>query len=558
DSRARAGADRLGRSARPHDRAVPELRGRHAVHHHPGQPQQRDGRGLLRGRALVHRPAERRRDRRRLHVGRVLPRHRRDHRPVRLRRLPVLDRLPRRLAHRAAARRRAPAQQRQVHDGRRAGLPHAAAPGAHGGGHLDHRRVDLLPAGPDGRRRRPRQPAARRRLPGRQEHHDRGRRRPDDLLRHGRRHEGHHLGADHQGRPADDRHDAGDHPRHGQVRRERQRSAGRRGREQRQGAGVPGARAALRHRGPGHRRQARPAVAGPRARARHRRPAAHPRPLLHRPGRQGGAEVGAVGDRDHRLVLPDDDRSGLRCGGPRRPRRDHRPEPERQHGGAAAGRGDRRRLLRRRRRHRDAGDHRGRRLRDHPRRRRGADPRELGVVRPRHLRQRPQARRGQGGRGGEGGAHRRLRDRRRLHRAVDLRAAAERGLPRRPGLRGRGVGEPAGDPLQPVLEALQHHRRRRRDLRRPRGGDLPRDLLSGRVRQAGGRPGRAEHLPVHEPGHRLLLVPARQPRPGVHPVRLLLRLARHRAVEGVQRREVRRDGGPVADRSRFREGDLAL
>ena len=28
----------------------------------------------------------------------------------------------------------------------------------------------------------------------------------DDLLRHGRRHEGHHLGADRQGRAADDRH----------------------------------------------------------------------------------------------------------------------------------------------------------------------------------------------------------------------------------------------------------------------------------------------------------------------------------------------------------------
>ncbi len=41
--------------------------------------------------------------------------------------------------------------------------------------------------------------------PDDQEHHDRRCRRADDLLRHGRWHEGHHLGADRQGRPADGR-----------------------------------------------------------------------------------------------------------------------------------------------------------------------------------------------------------------------------------------------------------------------------------------------------------------------------------------------------------------
>ncbi len=48
----------------------------------------------------------------------------------------------------------------------------------------------------------------------------RGRRRADDRLRPGRRHEGHHLGADHQGRPADRR--CGSHDHHGarQVRPE--------------------------------------------------------------------------------------------------------------------------------------------------------------------------------------------------------------------------------------------------------------------------------------------------------------------------------------------------
>src|SRR4029453_14903519 len=46
-------------------------------------------------------------------------------RALQLRRLPVLDRLPRGVAGRAAAGRRAPAQHRPLHDGRRAGLPHA-------------------------------------------------------------------------------------------------------------------------------------------------------------------------------------------------------------------------------------------------------------------------------------------------------------------------------------------------------------------------------------------------------------------------------------------------
>ena len=59
--------------------------------------------------------------------------------------------------------------------------------------------VDLLPARPDGRRRRPGRAAARRRQPGRPERVDRRRRRADDLLRARRRHEGHHLGADRQG-----------------------------------------------------------------------------------------------------------------------------------------------------------------------------------------------------------------------------------------------------------------------------------------------------------------------------------------------------------------------
>jgi hypothetical protein len=61
----------------------------------------------------------------------------------------------------------------------------------------------FLPAGADGRCRWSGQPADG--CPHRQRravHHDRGRRRPDDRVRPRRRHEGHHVGADHQGRAA--------------------------------------------------------------------------------------------------------------------------------------------------------------------------------------------------------------------------------------------------------------------------------------------------------------------------------------------------------------------
>ena len=61
------------------------------------------------------------------------------------------------------------------------------------------------------------------------------------------------------------------------------------------------------------------------------------------------------------------------------------------------------------------------------------------------------------------------------------------------GVRGRRVGEPAVDHLQPVLEALQHPRRDLEHLRRPDLLRRPGDLLAGGVRQ--GR-GRRERLPV--------------------------------------------------------------
>ncbi len=106
------------------------------------------------------------------------------------------------LAGRPAARRRAAAQHRQVHDGRRARVPDAPAPGAHRGRDLHPGCVVLLPPGPDGRCRWAGQPPAGHHRRRRPVDHDRRRRHPDDRLRPRRRHEGHHLGADHQGRPA--------------------------------------------------------------------------------------------------------------------------------------------------------------------------------------------------------------------------------------------------------------------------------------------------------------------------------------------------------------------
>ena len=96
---------------------------------------------------------------------------------------------------------------------------------------------------------------------------------------------------------------------------------------------------------------------------RHRRPAAHPDALLHRAQRQGGAQVGAVGDRLDRLLLPADlhhrlRRDHLRADQPAVPRRQGRAARRRQHGGDPPGqRGRRQRLPRL---------HLGGGVRDHP------------------------------------------------------------------------------------------------------------------------------------------------------------------------------------------------
>ena len=164
-----------------------------------GPREQQDRRRLLRGRPLVHRPAERHRHRRRL--------------PVRGVASSASPGPSRSTATTASCTRSAssspgwwpccwspsccatPASSR---------WPTCSASGC--GSARSARRprprpcgLVLLPAGPDGRRRRPGRAAAQHRshAPGSARH--RRRRRADDRLRAGRRHEGHHLGADHQG-----------------------------------------------------------------------------------------------------------------------------------------------------------------------------------------------------------------------------------------------------------------------------------------------------------------------------------------------------------------------
>ncbi len=126
--------------------------------HHPGRgglgrPQDQDRGRLLRRRRRHHRHPERLGDRRRLHVGRLVPRYFRPDLPVRLRRLHVLGRLAGGLHHGSADRRRTVPQRRQVHPRRHPLLPHRSQAGARRGRHLHRGRLDLLPDRPDGRRR---------------------------------------------------------------------------------------------------------------------------------------------------------------------------------------------------------------------------------------------------------------------------------------------------------------------------------------------------------------------------------------------------------------------
>jgi hypothetical protein len=184
------------------------------------------------------------------------------------------------------------------------------------------------------------------------------RRRADDGLRAVRRHDRHHLGADHQGHHAAVRRQL--HGRRGavalrlqprgDVRRsgEDQDRPGRQGRQDAEEA----AKAGFSIMGPVQLRQ------GPDlghqlrhgADVRHRRSAAHPDALLHRAQRQGSAQVGAVGHHLDRLLLHPDLhhrlwRHHLRADQPQFPRRQGRAAGRQQHGGGAPGqRGGRQRV----------------------------------------------------------------------------------------------------------------------------------------------------------------------------------------------------------------------
>ena len=153
---------------------------------------------LLRRPPAHRRLAERLGDRRRLHVGRVVPRNHRSGRVLRLRRIHVLGRLAGRLSRRALSRRRAAAQHRQVHDGRPDLVPPARPRRPRDRGALDAGDHALLHDRADGRRRRARQFAA---AAGSEDRRDRRRRRADARLRSLRRHARDDVGADHQGGP---------------------------------------------------------------------------------------------------------------------------------------------------------------------------------------------------------------------------------------------------------------------------------------------------------------------------------------------------------------------
>ena len=110
-----------------------------------------------------------------------------------------------------------------------------------------------------------------------------------------------------------------------------------------------------------------------------------------------------------------------------------------------------------------------------------------------------QARPGDGrGVRGPGRAHHGGRDRDRRDPRRHPGQRPEHRLPGGAGVRGRGVGEPADDPLLAVLEAVQHPRRAVQHLRRADQLRHADHLLAGRVREAGGS--RHDRQPVDDQG----------------------------------------------------------
>ena len=196
---------------------------------------------------------------------------------------------------------------------------------------------------------------------------------------------------------------------------------------------------------------------------------------------------------------------------------DIRAESRRQHGGSATRRGTRRGRHRARCRH-ARGDRRGR-LRHHPCG--GGRPDAGGVVvaGARPVRERDQEGEGHRQAGGQGRPDRGGVHRRGVDRAGHPGAIAERGVPGGDCVCHRGVGEPAGDPVLAVLEAVQHPGRDLGDLRRAVLCAGAAGLLAERLRWRGQRHHRQGGQPDQRSGDQLRLVPVEQPGPGVDPAR---------------------------------------
>src|SRR6266511_128253 len=337
---------------------------RGARHHLLGGSAVPDHRAVLRRGPQHRRLPERAGARRRLHERGKLPGHLRAGRAERLRRHDLLGGLAGRLADRAGPHRRATAPPRQVHLRRRGGVPVPPDTGTDGRRVRHDHRGDLLPDRADGGRRHAHQADVRHRLQGC--HHHRG--RLDDHARTGRRHGGHHLGPDHQGRVDVGRRGRARRPHPVQVRLQPAapvRRGGRQARQQGPRSWVEG----------GHRSVGRD-LARPSADVRYRRATAHPHAVLYRAKPQGGPHLGRLDHVLGRPVLPLHRRARLRRHGPGRPRGDQGRGRGWQHDLADAGADARRRRVH--------GLHRGGGVRHHPRRggRSGAGRRRRTVARP--------------------------------------------------------------------------------------------------------------------------------------------------------------------------------
>ena len=191
--RGRIGRGPAGRLERhPH---LPRLRPRDARHHLLGGAAHPHDEGLLcRGRRSDRLP-EWSGDRRRLYVGGFVPRHLGARLHLRLLWAHLFDRLPGRLAVHHVPDGRTLAQPRPLHLRRRRLLSPSGDADARDGGDWNAGRRRALSDRADGRRGATDRALVRPALPlgGR-----RGR-RADGHLRHLRRHDRHHLGADHQG-----------------------------------------------------------------------------------------------------------------------------------------------------------------------------------------------------------------------------------------------------------------------------------------------------------------------------------------------------------------------